>query len=913
MQVRAWMLAAALLPAAASAQTVTTSASLTGRVLDPSGAAVVAAPVSATNIDRNQAWRVETDHAGRFRFFSLPLGAYRVDVAAPGFRSVSRAVTLAIGDTLDLPLTLEVAGVSAAVDVVAQPAVVGTARTEIVGRITPAEVDSLPLNGRNYLDLAILAPGVMRTNTRNQDRFAETSAVPGTGLTVNGQRNLANTIVLDGLSANDDAAGLAGTYISEDVVQELQMVTSGGVAEFGRASAGVLNVVTKSGTNRLSGRGYGYFRDDALDARNPLATTKDPLSQQQYGASVGGPIARDRAFLFGNVEAGRQDRTGIITIAPAAVDAVNRILDARAYPGPRIATGQFTTGYDTLNAFSRLDYHAGPHVLMGRYTFYGVESENARNAGGLNDVSRGTALTTDDHALAFGATTVISPTMVNELRTQYSRSRLGAPPNDLAGPAVNISGVASFGTATFSPTARDIDLVEVSDSLAWHAGRHLVKAGVDFLYNDLRIEFPGALQGVYTFQNLVAFASGTYVQFQQAFGEAVQEQSNPNLGLFIQDEWRLGDSLTLNAGLRYDLQDLPDPIRTDRDNVAPRLGMAWTSGDRRTLVRGGGGWYFDRIPLRAVSNALQRDGIKYKVAVVPFNPSGLPVFPAVLDSFPSQILTSITTIDSGIEDGVARQAGVEIERELRSSTRVSANYTHLDGSNIIMSRNVNVPTLTAAEAAAQGVPNLGRPDPRFANNGQFQSIGRSRYDGLTVAVESRPAARAFARLSYTLSRAMDDAGNFFFSTPQDNANPHDDWGPSDNDQRHRIVFNGTYDWRGWQLSGVFIYGSALPFNPQTGNDRNNDTTVNDRPAGAGRNSERGFDYASLDLRIGRRVRLGGRWTADFTVDAFNVLNRTNLQIPNSTFGTGSKPSPNFGRATAAADPRQVQIGMRVQF
>ena len=160
---------------------------------------------------------------------------------------------------------------------------------------------------------------------------------------------------------------------------------------------------------------------------------------------------------------------------------------------------------------------------------------------------------------------------------------------------------------------------------------------------------------------------------------------------------------------------------------------------------------------------------------------------------------------------------------------------------------------------------------------------------------------------------MDDAGNFFFSTPQDNANPHDDWGPSDNDQRHRIVFNGTYDWRGWQLSGVFIYGSALPFNPQTGNDRNNDTTVNDRPAGVGRNSERGFDYASLDLRIGRRVRLGGRWTADFTVDAFNVLNRTNLQIPNNTFGTGSTPSPNFGRATAAADPRQVQIGMRVQF
>ena len=128
MKLRAWTLAAALLPAVASAQSVTTSASLTGRVLDPSGAAVAGAPVTATNIDRNQVWTAETDQSGRFRFFSLPLGAYRVDVAAPGFRPVSRSVTLAIGDTLDLPLTLEISGVSAAVDVVAQPAVIDTAR-----------------------------------------------------------------------------------------------------------------------------------------------------------------------------------------------------------------------------------------------------------------------------------------------------------------------------------------------------------------------------------------------------------------------------------------------------------------------------------------------------------------------------------------------------------------------------------------------------------------------------------------------------------------------------------------------------------------------------------------------------------------------------------------------------------------
>jgi hypothetical protein len=287
----------------------------------------------------------------------------------------------------------------------------------------------------------------------------------------------------------------------------------------------------------------------------------------------------------------------------------------------------------------------------------------------------------------------------------------------------------------------------------------------------------------------------------------------------------------------------------------------------------------------------------------------VPAFPAVLPEFPSQILTSITTIDPEIDDGLARQVSVEIERALWSDSRLTGTYTHLDGSSIIMSRNVNVPTATAG----QGVPNLGRPDPRFANNGQFQSIGQSRYDGVTVAFDMRRTAGASLRLSYTLSKAMDDAGNFFFSTPQDNFHVHDDWGPSDNDQRHRIVANGAWDWRGWQLSGIFLYASALPFNVQTGNDRNNDTMVNDRPAGVGRNSERGWDYASLDVRIGRRLVIGSRWTADLTVDAFNVLNRTNLLNPNATFGTGTVPLPSFGRATAAGDPRQLQIGLRLQF
>ena len=710
-----------------------------------------------------------------------------------------------------------------------------------------------------------------RTNTGSSQRFAETSAVPGTGLSVSGQRNLNNTIVVDGVSGNDDAAALAGTFYSQEVVREFEVVRSGGLAQFGRASSGILNVVTNSGTNDLRGRAYGFFRGDALDARNPLSTSKDPLSQQQFGATLGGPLARDRTFLFGNVEMTRNARTGLVTIVPAAAAAINQVLDVTGYPGPRVDTGPFPTGFDTTNLFLRADHQpSAAHQLAVRYSLYDVSSDNARGVGGLAATSRGTRLDDRDQSVVGSVTSVFSSSVVNDVRGQVSRSRLAAPVNDAIGPSVTISGVANFGTSTSSPTARDIDTIELTDTLSIQRGGHLVKAGGTVLYNRLSIAFPGALQGSYTFQSLAAFAAGRYVTYQQAIGAPRQAQSNPNLGAFVQDSWQASPSLSIDLGLRYDVQWLAGPPRADLDNLAPRAGLSWAPGQRATVLRVSAGRGYDRVPLRALSNALQRDGEKYRVAVVPFGTGGAPVFPARLNAFPPGLLTSITSIDPGIEQSDAWQAAAGVERAIGARVVASVQYEHLDGHGLIMSRNVNAPTLSAAEAAALGVPNLGRPDPRYANVSRFESIGRSEADSFLVSVRTRRLGWGDLRASYTLSRARDDAGNFFFSTPQDNGDVHADWGPSDNDQRHRVVLSGNIlapdgsrsllarGLLGCQLSWVFGYASALPFSPLTGNDRNNDTTVNDRPAGVGRNSARGFDQASLDLRLARRVRTRAR-------------------------------------------------------
>ncbi len=630
---------------------------------------------------------------------------------------------------------------------------------------------------------------------------------------------------------------------------------------------------------------------------------------------MAGALRRDKTFYFINAEQTLNDRTGYVTISDANVQAINQGLDQAGYRGPRISTGAFSTGYDTVNVFGRVDHQvSSAHMLVGRYGFYDITSDNARSVGALSDVSRGTSLANRDQTAAVTSIVTRPSGLLNELRAQVTRSRLAAPGNDLVGPAISISGVANLAASTSSPTARDLDVVQVNDTMTLQRGAHLLKSGVDFIFNNLDIQFPGALPGTYTFQSLASLRGGTYTQFQQAFGEPGQTQRNSNLALFVQDEWRAAESFTVNLGLRYDVQGIEDPIETDWNNLSPRVGIAWAPGSRRTVVRAAFGLYYDRVPLRAVSNALQRDGSKYRVAVLSFGQAGAPVFPNVLSAFPDGVVTAITTMDTDIENGESRQGSVQVERDLGFGTSVTVSYQALRGSKIIMSRNVNVPTLSAAQAAALGIPNLGRPDPPFANVSRYGSLGRSQYDGVTFSARTELSTWGQTRASYTYGKAKDDAGNAFFSSPQDNFDIHADWGLSDNDQRHRVVWSGSAEAPvGLQLAWLFTYGSPQPFNIQTGGDRNNDTNVNDRPEGVARNTGVGFEYTSIDLRLGYRFRFGGRATAEASVDAFNVLNRTNLLFPNNTIGTGATPSQTFGLPTAAADPRQIQFGVRVRF
>jgi hypothetical protein len=921
-----------------SAQETINNGSISGRVTDASGALIEGAQVTVRQTETNLSSAVQTDHEGRFRFPYLRLGPYELKVQHQGFNDATRSIVLSVGSDFEVPISLTVASAQSSVTVKDEAEVLETARTQIAGTVSRTEVDTLPLNGRNFLDVALLVPGVSPTNTAANQLFAETSAIPGQGISIGSQRNFSNSFVIDGFSNNDDAAGVTGTFYGLDVVDEVQVVTSGGQAEFGRALGGYVNVVTKSGTNTLHGDAYGYFRNQRFNAANALSHTALPLTQSQYGMSLGGPIVRDRTFFFSNFERRDLNQSGLTTISAANVASIDSRLLAVNYPGPLISTGLYPNPVHNSNFLAKADHQFSQKDQFSvRYSLYDVNSTNSRGAGGLSASTASANLNDTDQTVAVSNVATLSPRLVNETRGQFTNSSLNAPPSDLVGPAVSISGVASFGTLSGSPTGRLNRLGEVADNLFYRAGAHSIRFGTDFLYNDDTITFPRTFRGSYSFSSLANFLAGTYNSsgFTQTFANSVVNQTNPNVGFYAQDEWTISPRLTLNTGLRYDLEYLRT-ITTDTNNVSPRGGFAWTPfRSRKTVIRGGYGLFYDRVPLRPLANALLSAGNTTTVAdlsqiSISLSPtqSGAPVFPYILNSLtlPPGVLFNFSTMDRHMQNAYSEQGSFEIEQQLGTRSTLSVGYQHVRGLHLIVSVNQNVPTCTAA-----GANNGCRPNPAFGNDSQYSSLADSHYDGLHISFVQRPVKWGNYRVSYTFSKALDNVGEFFFSAPINNFNIWQDYGRSDDDQRNRLVFDGTIHssmgkantaWEkishGFQLTAMLQYYSALPFNITTGANTVQGTAA--RPTLSGvfinRNAGTGFDFLNLTSRLSRNFRITEKVQLQAIAEGFNLTNHVNGVTLNGTFGTGvypTNPLPTYKQITAVGDPRTFQLALRAIF
>jgi hypothetical protein len=990
------LLASPFLPSAV-AQSRATSADLTGVVRDQSQAVVPGARVTVTNLDTNLERVSLSGPDGRFAIPAVPTGAYRLRVECPGFATfVAERVELSLGSSASLDIVLQVAGVGQSVVVTGESTTVDLQRSVISNVVSQRQISDLPINGRNFISFSLITPGVIA------DRMPLQGVTATSGLSFAGHRARSNNITVDGLDNNDETVGGVRATLSQEAVQEFQVLTGSYSAEFGKAAGGVVNIVTKSGTNVMAGTVFSYVRAAALNAKErfekldpsgqPLDQPKAPYRQAQFGGIVGGPIKKDRTFFFGSFERLAAtannfvniDDTTIVTVPGQSAGTAADILRRAGFP---IQTGHVPYDVRSNQFVFKLDHNIRPtQTLMLRYNYAEGYNGNAETWGGLIAESRGAALANRDHVFAASATAILSPHLVNELRLQVAGRKqrlLGLDPGcsgpcdqlDEGGPTIEVSSVANAGRNRTTPQLRENVRYQVLDTVSYEAGGHLWKAGLDVnVVDHPHSSLPLHVGGRYIFASLPAIpgllpapisaiqavALGLPGAYVQGFGNPDTSYSTRDVSVFVQDQWRVSPTLTVQAGARYQRQFWQAQTYTtigygsygippDRDNVAPRLGFVWNpGGDSRLSLHGAYGMYYDNIISAgvAVANVVNGapDGLRTLVMRLPqsvaaWNAPERRLAESAAGTFPSLTIA----IDPNLKTSYSRQLSVGLDRRFGAQTTVSVNVCYGRGFNQLGTIDYN-----------PLVPSLGpgrRPEDVDGRAGtstsilQYTSYGDTWYRGLMVAVRRRFADRYQFLASYVLSKAEDNSSDFQSAfIPQNNGrgrdpndptglpigfDPASERGASLQDQRHRFVFSGSYEAPGRiRTAGIVMIGSGVPFNILAGADLNRDgdggTFPTDRarraptdPASAmPRNAGRLPAEATVDVRVSRRFQLVGRSTVEPMLEVFNLFNRVNFTDVNNVFGVGAfpgSPLPTYGQFQRAAPPRQAQIAVRLVF
>ena len=589
-------------------------------VKDPNGAMVQGAQLVVTQQETGVERHAQTDQNGHYRFTALPIGTYQLNIQKDGFGNVERkGLVLQVGQIASLNIQLSLASAQQSVVVNGNAPIVDVDRTTLGGVVDQAQIENLPINGRDFLNFAPTVAGVTPQQTSGQ----------GSGLSFNGQRGRSNNILLDGVENNGQLNGDVRTTISQDAVQEFQVVTNQFPPEYGNAGGGLINIVSKSGGNQYHGDLFYFARDASMDARNRFVTTgsKPPFSRKDPGATFGGPIVKNKTFFFGSVEYMRADQVGVTTISNANIAAINAALAARPIPGSQvtsISNGTFpVTQLSTLGSF-RIDHNFNEkNLLTFRYLYGLVNQANSGGIGigGLTDVSGGGGLHEKDNAFLISYTHTFNANMLNEARFQYAPQHLTQSANDAVGPRVSVSGVATWGRDVDFPVLLNESHYQWHEALSNSIGKHFLKIGADVDYISAYTSFPVSFAGSFSFGSLAAFQAGTPSTFSQGFGDPEITLPDTLISFWAQDEWKPTPRFTLDYGLRWDYDMQPqgftrnpnNPIEAPLDtgmpreghNFGPRISLAYSLDQQnKTVLRAGYGIFYDKLFLLAARNTL---------------------------------------------------------------------------------------------------------------------------------------------------------------------------------------------------------------------------------------------------------------------------------------------------------------------
>jgi len=978
------------------AQATATSAQLNGSVKDPSGSVIVKATITLRSVDTNQTYNSTSNQSGYYILSNVPPGNYELTATSTGFGKYTQPVSLRVAQVATIDISLHVAGANVDVEVKTDAPVIEPSRTEVSNVIETQQIQALPISGRLFTDFALLSPGVTTGRISLQSTFTDPSV---TRISFGGQRDLSNSVTVDGADTINTITGSQRATPSQEAVSEFRVVNNSFGAEYGRALGGIVNIVTKSGTNDLHGSLYEYLENNAISSKSILTLPGfDTLRQNQFGGTLGGPIQKNKTFFFVNYEAQRRAQSPTYpTLLVQNIGAINAVKQSYGIAPENLNVLKTA---DVDNGFVKLDHLINDkNRIAARYSIQEGTDLNmlvgeTLDGGGIGAPSSGRNGLLRDQTLVGTWTSQLSDTKVNDLLLQWSQRNYGFP-GVTGQPNLDVPNTLLFGHNFGAFDRYDEKRLQFSDTFSLAKGKHFTKFGFDTNYIQNFVINPGFTPARVIFPSLpdllssaksdwgttpcppplvglvapciAAFFWGAPIgpgpfnpnvaspslptNWQNAFqpsltGDFSFHLNHSYYGFFAQDQYHVTPRLTVNYGLRYDLETgLGFFVKPYHKEFQPRVGLAY-SPDSKTVIRAGYGIFNDKynltfffVPsqqrppviagLPTTNNQTTGTWLLNSLflptpcvlAGCPAPPpgAGLPpgtVPPPLLTtafenlinngSFPANALFSQggTTVDPNLRPAYSEQASLEIDREIFKGFSIDIGYLFVAGHHLVRPIDLNVGPPIGKEpgtgkdiyAFAINDPNIpAPPGGSHGTNGIFyftDSTGNSVYHGLTLQAIEKAGKYFSLNANYTFSHTLDD-GTFvtFVSTPQSNAQRNLERANSNQDARQRFVANFTADapentfMRYFELSSIITLQSARPFTLFVGFDANNDgNPVTDRVGASPRNSYRGDSLKTVDLRLSRVLHINERARLNLAVDAFNLFNRANVDEVFSVYG-----------------------------
>ena len=919
---------------------------ITGRVTDPSNASIVGAAVAATAGDGSK-FDTVTNAQGIYQLPALRAAQYVLRVQAPGFAPAERTLTLLVGQVASVDVSLQVASANTTVSVAAAAETVDTATSTVAGNVSPAEVSKVPLNGRNYLQLAMLVPGITSNDVTN----SPLGATDGGKIQIN----------VDGQQVTQNSAGdsFGEPQYSQDAIDQFQIIMNRFDATLGRSSRVQVNVQTKSGTNNYHGSLYGYFRNDAFNAADSVAHKVLPFSDQQFGGTVGGPILKNRLFFFFAYEGERQPSS--IFDTPTGFGGLSYTF------ANQLRTNSYLLHTDwAINNTHRLSVRATGYTWAVPFN----------NVTGSASPTRATDSTRTSYAVLGTLTSTLSGALVNELRIGFNHFDWQNTPLILSQeyrlPTITVGAPYNY------PQQLGQNDYQFRDDLFLLKGGHSFKSGIDYLHNVYSGNFGQNVRGtVLSFSSAVsalnlaqifptwndpstwniAALSPYATSYTQGFGNYLYSIPTNAIGAWVEDDWKITPRLTLNLGLRYDNDlgifnpnlTLKSGIQTPHynDNLLfqPRIGFAWDpTGSRKTAIRGGAGLFYADIQVNQTIDGQIFNGqttISPAIQGTTANPINLqaPFGSVTGDQFLSGAVPvsaqTIQPLGPNVHTPYSLQMSIGVERQFSKTWNVSADYVHWRVYHDWIRADANL-SFNPATGYPANPSTAGRPNASFVGILNFTTpdAAGSLYDGLHVSIQHRFSQNFSIATAYTLSHLKDSTtGPFYY--PNNQFNVADEWAVSPDNQTHTMTIAGAYMFKwGISLSGSFHFGSGQNFQVTANQNPYNATGVTDRlflstspyftsaanikPASVAgysivaRDSLVGHPIERVDLRFSKTFTLKDRIRFVPMVEAFNLFNHSNFGgyqtvVNVATYGS---PTQNADLAFAA---RMLQFAGRIEF